>query len=73
MEYKHWIVIGTEMLFLGIGTWFDVKEQKLPVPFLNIFIVLDVSIFSSGQDLKSSSASILNMRSAPSVIVVTKE
>ena len=44
MGYKQWIVIVIEMVFLGIGTWFDVKEQKLPVPFLNIFIVLAAAI-----------------------------
>ena len=37
MEWQQYVLLGTEFLFLGLGTWFDVKNQELPVAFLLSF------------------------------------
>lgn len=38
-EMQYWTE-GIQFLFLGIGTWFDLKTRELPVWFLAVFGVL---------------------------------
>ena len=42
MEWEQYVVQGSELLYLCAGVWFDIKEQKLPVWFLRIFIMLAI-------------------------------
>ena len=37
MDWNVYFVQGAELLFLGIGSYFDLKEQKLPLWFLLSF------------------------------------
>lgn len=39
MEWKLYFVQGVELLFLGIGTYFDIKDRELPIPFFVFFAV----------------------------------
>lgn len=40
VEWKIYFVQGLELLFLGIGTYFDIKDRELPIPFLTFFAVI---------------------------------
>lgn len=42
MEWKQYVLLGTELLFLGIGTYFDVKSRELPWSFLGGFCILGI-------------------------------
>ena len=42
MEWKLYLVKGIELIFLGIGTFFDIKSQRLPVNFLCLFTGISV-------------------------------
>ncbi len=42
MEWKLYFVQGLELLFLGIGSCFDIRDGELPVPFLTLFAVLGI-------------------------------
>lgn len=43
MEWKLYFVQGMELLFLGIGTYFDIRDRKLPEWFLLVFGGLGVA------------------------------
>ena len=45
MDWKLYFVQGIELIFLGIGTYYDVKNQELSLRFLLLFLLL--SIFSN--------------------------
>lgn len=38
MEWKLYFVQGMQLLFLGIGAYYDMKDQKIPLCFLIIFL-----------------------------------
>lgn len=38
MEWKLYFVQGIQLLFLGIGSYYDMKNQKIPLCFLIIFL-----------------------------------
>jgi len=40
MEWELYFVQGLELLFLGIGAYFDIRDRELPVPFLTFFAAL---------------------------------
>lgn len=42
MEWKLYFVQGVELLFLGIGSCFDIRDRELPVPFLAVFAGLGI-------------------------------
>lgn len=37
MDWNQYFLQGLELLFLGTGTFFDVKDKELPVLYLQIF------------------------------------
>lgn len=37
MEWHQYFLQGTEVLFLGLGTYFDIKDQEIPLTFLLVF------------------------------------
>lgn len=37
MEWHQYFLQGTEFLFLGLGTYFDIKDQEIPLTFLLVF------------------------------------
>lgn len=37
MDWVEYLIQGMEFLFLGMGTYFDVKDRELPVFFLMVF------------------------------------
>ncbi len=43
MEWQSYFLPGMEFLFLGLGSWFDVRNQRIPVSFLMIFGILGVA------------------------------
>ena len=45
MEWKLYLIQGIEFIFLGIGSYYDVKNQELSLRFLLPF--LSISIFSN--------------------------
>ena len=45
MDWKLYFVQGIELIFLGIRTYYDVKNQELSLRFLLLFLLL--SIFSN--------------------------
>ena len=46
MSWQQWILYGSELLFLGMGSYFDIKSRELPLGFLTGFgafgIILNV-------------------------------
>lgn len=42
MEWNLYFVQGLELLFLGIGTYFDIRDRELPVKFLAVFTALGI-------------------------------
>lgn len=40
MDWKVYVIQGMELLFLGIGSYFDLKNRELPVRLFGIFGVL---------------------------------
>ena len=42
VNWVEYLTQGLELLFLGMGTFFDVKDRKLPVFFLFVFGSLGV-------------------------------
>lgn len=44
MNWKISVVRGIEVLFLGIGSYFDIKTRKLPLRFLLLFAGIGVVI-----------------------------
>ncbi len=43
MEWQLYFLEGMEFLFLGLGSWFDLKSQKIPVMFLVVSGVIAVA------------------------------
>lgn len=43
MEWQQYFLQGTEVIFLGIGTCFDIKSKELPLRFLLIFAIIGIS------------------------------
>ena len=56
MEEKLQIVNLLEILFLGIGTYYDVKKQVLPVTYLWTFTVVGIlgTVFWRYQNIEDS-------------------
>ena len=56
MEEKLQVVNLLEILFLGIGTYYDVKKQMLPVTYLWTFTVVGIlgTIFLRYQNIEDS-------------------
>ena len=44
MEWKTYFLQGAELFFLGIGTYFDIRNRELPLLFLNGFAILGISL-----------------------------
>ena len=42
MDWKLYFVQGIELIFLGIGTYYDVKNQQLSLRFLLLFLISSV-------------------------------
>lgn len=42
MDWKLYVIQGMELLFLGIGSCMDLKDQMLSVKFLSIFAIAGV-------------------------------
>lgn len=42
MDWERYMVQGMELLFLGIGTYFDIRDRELPMTFLTAFGMLGV-------------------------------
>ena len=42
MDWKQYVLQGTAILFLGLGTYFDVKSKELPLMFLSVFCALGI-------------------------------
>lgn len=42
MEWELYFVQGLELLFLGIGAYFDIRDRELPISFLLFFAVLGI-------------------------------
>lgn len=42
MEWKQYLIQAAELVFLGLGTYFDGKEKELPILFLRSFFLLSV-------------------------------
>lgn len=42
MEWKSYLIQGAELVFLGLGTYFDGKKKELPILFLRSFLLLSV-------------------------------
>lgn len=40
MDWNLYFVQGFEFIFLGVGTYFDLKDRELPGRFLGFFVVL---------------------------------
>lgn len=55
MDWEQYLIRGVELLYLGIGTYFDVRTRKLPPEFLAAFGLLGVICNSilSYQSLKN--------------------
>ena len=55
MVWKIWFMKGMELLFLGIGSWMDLRTRELSVSFLGLFGVLSIScnVFWNYQSAKS--------------------
>lgn len=55
MEWEQYLIQGVELLYLGIGTYFDIKTRELPPAFLAVFGVLGVlcNLLWSYQSLRS--------------------
>lgn len=43
MDWEQYFIQGLELLFLGLGTYFDVKSRELPLAFLTAFGLLGVA------------------------------
>lgn len=43
MDWKIYFAQGIELLFLGIGTYYDIKDQELPLRFLITFLLIGLS------------------------------
>lgn len=37
MDWERYFIQGIELVFFGVGTYFDVKNRELPLEFLTIF------------------------------------
>lgn len=42
MNWEQYLIQGVELLYLGIGTYFDIKTRELPLGFLTFFGLLGV-------------------------------
>ena len=42
MEWKQNAVQGIELIYFCAGSWIDIKDQKLPVWFLRVFMILAI-------------------------------
>lgn len=56
MEWKLYFVQGLELLFLGFGAYFDIKDRELPILFLSFFTVLGIlcNLFWKYQSIENS-------------------
>ncbi len=43
MDWNNYLLQGIELLFLGIGTYYDLKNKELPIRFLMIFLMISFS------------------------------
>ena len=55
MNWEQYFVQGIELLYFGIGTYFDIRDQELPIPFLTLFAGLGIlcNILWQYQSLKN--------------------
>lgn len=55
MNWESYFVQGFELVFLGMGSYFDIKNRELPVTFLGIFASLGITcnVLWKYQSLKS--------------------
>ena len=55
MDWEQYFIQGMELLFFGIGSWFDVRNRELPLTFLMIFGVLGIicNVLWNYQSLKN--------------------
>lgn len=37
MDWNNYFIQGTELIFLGVGSYFDIRDRELPVAFLTFF------------------------------------
>lgn len=56
MGWTLYFVQGLELLFLGIGAYFDIKDQELPLSFLAVFAVIGMicNLFWKYQSLENA-------------------
>lgn len=56
MDWKQYFIQGVELLYFGIGSYFDIRDQELPVSFLASFAGLGIlcNIFWQYQSLKDA-------------------
>lgn len=48
MDWTSYVIQGIELLFFSIGTYFDIKEKTLPIPFLLFFGLLGIGLHLTG-------------------------
>lgn len=55
VDWEQYFVQGLELLFFGIGTWFDIRDRELPLTFLMLFGVIGIvcNVLWKYQSLKS--------------------
>lgn len=55
MCWEELMILILELLFLGIGTWFDIRYRELPMNFLMIYGVFGVfcNVFLKYQSMKA--------------------
>ena len=54
MEWKQNAVQGIELIYFCAGSWFDIKDQKIPVWFLRFFVILAIgcNVFGKYQNFR---------------------
>lgn len=55
MDWENYFVQGFELIFLGVGSYLDIKNQELPIEFLSAFGILGIlcNILWNYQSFKS--------------------
>ena len=42
MGWQSWFLNSTELIFLGLGAYFDIKSRELPIPYLTGFCICGI-------------------------------
>lgn len=55
MNWEHYFIQGFELIFLGVGSYFDMKNRELPIEFLGAFAIFGIvcNVIWKYQSLKS--------------------